>query len=421
MMTRDIQETNTLTIDHIGGRGDGVSRDDERAVHVPYTLPGEVVEVVQSGDKARLVSIVTPSPLRITPICQHFGVCGGCSLQHWDEAAILAWKGDLVARALARKGIDVEVGPAIAAWGIGRRRASFHGKMGPKGFEFGFAQAKSHKIEQLNECPVLTATLQSAMPRLRALAEGLAPKSETIDLVVTETPTGLDVDVRNAGKVGRFERRGLERLGHLADAAGVGRLTLHGHTAVSRASPRVKMGDAIVAIPAGAFLQATRAGEEALVAKVLEWTAGRKHVADLFSGIGTFALRLKETAQVTAIESDPAAVAAMKQAADGRAGGKTLTAIARDLYRAPFTPHEMKGIDAIVFDPPRAGAEAQALQIARSKVGLAIAISCDPTTFARDAAILIEGGFVLREIMAFDQFRFTSHVEIAAKFVRPKK
>ncbi len=420
-MTSDIQETNALTIDHVGAKGDGVSRDHERAVHVPFTLPGEVVEVVQRGEKARLVSITSPSPQRVAPICGHFGVCGGCSLQHWDEAAILAWKGDLVARALSRKGLDIEVSPAIAAWGSGRRRASFHGKQGSNGFEFGFAEAKSHKIVSINECPILTASLQAALHRLAVLAEGLAPKGETIDLIVTDTPTGLDVDVRNAGKVDRFERRGLERLGHLADAAQIGRLTLHGHTAVSRVSPRVKMGQAIVAVPAGAFLQATRAGEDALAAKVLEWTKGAKHVADLFAGLGTFALRLKDNAQVTAIESDPTAVAAMKQASDALAGGKTLTAIARDLYRAPLTPHEIKGMDAIVFDPPRAGAEAQAFQIARSKVNLVVAISCDPATFARDAAILIEGGFKLDEIIAFDQFRFTSHVEIAAKFTRAKK
>lgn len=420
-MTSDIQETNALTIDHIGSKGDGVSRDDERAVHVAFTLPGEIVDVVQRGERAQLVSVTQASSERIAPICKHFGVCGGCSLQHWAQAPLLAWKGELVSRALARKNITVDVSPANAAWGIGRRRASFHAKMGSRGFEFGFAEAKSHQLVNISECPILTPTLQAALPRLRNLAEGLAPKGETIDLIVTETPTGLDVDVRNAGKVDRFERRGLERLGHLAGAAEIGRLTLHGHTAVSRVSPRVKMGAAIVAVPAGAFLQATRAGEDALVGKVLEWTKGAKHVADLFAGIGTFALRLKDTAQVTAIESDVAAVAAMKQASDALAGGKTLTAIARDLYRAPLTPHEMKGIDAIVFDPPRAGAEAQAFQIARSKVNLVIGISCDPSTFARDAAILIDGGFVLAEIMAFDQFRFTSHVEIAAKFVRPKK
>jgi 23S rRNA (uracil1939-C5)-methyltransferase len=420
-MTRDIQETNPLTISYMGSHGDGVSRDDERAVHVPFTLPGEVVDVVQRGERARLVAVTSPSAERIAPICQHFGTCGGCSLQHWDEKPMLAWKGDLVTRALARRGVSTEIGAAVAAWGHGRRRATFHARTGPQGFEFGFAQAGSHKIVNIVECPVLSPGLQAALPRLRALAQGLAPKSDTIDLAVTETPTGIDVDARNAGKMDRFERRGLERLGQLAETAQIGRLTLHGDVAVSRASPRVKMGQAIVAIPPGGFLQATRAGEEALAAKVLEWTAGCKHVADLFSGLGTFALRLKGNAQVTAIEADAAAVAAMKQASDALAGGKTLTAIVRDLFRAPLTPHEMKGIDAIVFDPPRAGAEAQAVQIARSKVNLVVAISCDPATFARDAAVLIEGGFEMVECVAFDQFRFTSHVEIAAKFVRAKK
>jgi 23S rRNA (uracil1939-C5)-methyltransferase len=228
------------------------------------------------------------------------------------------------------------------------------------------------------------------------------------------------VDVRNAGHIDRFERKGLERLGELAQGAQIGRLTLHGQTAVARTIPRVKMGKAIIALPAGAFLQATSAGEEALSAKVLAWTTGAKHVADLFAGLGTFALRLKETAQVTAIEADVGAVAAMKQASDALAGGKTLTAIARDLFRAPYTPHEMKGVDAVVFDPPRAGAEAQAVQLARSKVKTVVGVSCDAATFARDAAILIAGGYKLTEIVAFDQFRFTSHGEIAAKFERSK-
>jgi 23S rRNA (uracil1939-C5)-methyltransferase len=421
MTMTDIQETYHLTIDHVGAKGDGVSRDDDRAVHVPFTLPGEVVAAIQQGDRAELVKVVTASPERVTPPCPHFGVCGGCSLQHWAEAPMLAWKGDVVTRALARKHISAEVGAAHAAWGNGRRRASFHGKNGPNGFVFGFTQARSHKIEAIRDCLVLSPTLRAAIPRLEELAKALVLKNETIDISVTETPTGLDVDVKGAGSIDRFERRGLERLGALAETASIGRLTLNGQVAVSRSVPRVKMGDAIVALPAGAFLQATRAGEEALAQKVLEWTKGKKHVADLFAGLGTFALRLKANAQVLAIESDPAAVAAMKAASDALAGGKTLTAIARDLFRAPLTPHEMKGIDAVVFDPPRAGAEAQALQIARSKVGLVVAISCEPATFARDAAILIEGGYVLKEIAAFDQFRYTAHVEIAAKFIRPKK
>lgn len=416
----DIQETYRLTIDHIGGQGDGISRDSERAVHVPFTLPGEVVDAVQRGDRAQLVSLIQASRDRVAPPCPYFGTCGGCRLQHWADAPMLAWKGDLVARALARKGLDVSVGPAIPAWGQGRRRATLHGKNSAKGFDFGFTAAKSHKIQPIEDCLVLTPALRGALPKLAVLAQGLALKDQPIDLAVTETPTGLDVDASGAGDVSRFERRGLERLSALAEAAGIGRLTLNGQIAVTRSPPRVKMGEAIIALPTGAFLQATRAGEEALAAKMLEWTKGRKHVADLFAGLGTFALRLKEHAQVLAIEADIDAVAAMKQASDARAGGKSLVAIARDLYRAPLTPYEMKGIDAIVFDPPRAGAEAQAVQIARSKIDLVVAISCEPATFARDAAILVAAGFVIDEIVAFDQFRYTSHVEIAAKFTRKK-
>lgn len=407
-----------LTIEHIGARGDGVSRDQDRAVHVPFTLPGEQIEANQRGDRATMVKLLQASEERIKPVCGHFTVCGGCSLQQWREEPYLSWKAGLVERALQRVGLEVAVAPTTPAWGQGRRRATFHGKYAGPRFLFGFAQAKSHQIEPISSCPVLTPGLNAAIPRLAILAEALAPKQETIDILVTETPVGLDVDVRNAGRIDKFERKGLERLAALAEAADIGRLTLHGQTALTRVTPRVKMGQAIVELPAGAFLQATRAGEEALAAKVLAWTQGRKHVADLFAGIGTFGLRLKEKALVRAIESDPHAVAAMKKASDGLAGGKTLIAEARDLFRAPLAPLEMKGLDAIVFDPPRAGAEAQSAQIARSKIDLVVAISCDPASFARDARILLDGGYRLAEIETFDQFRFTPHVEIAAKFVR---
>jgi 23S rRNA (uracil1939-C5)-methyltransferase len=417
-MNKSIQEAETLHIAHIGARGDGVSRDHDRAVHVPFTLPGETVLANQRGDRASLVEVLTPSLERVTPVCGHFGVCGGCALQHWDQAPYLAWKADLVTRALARQNIEVDIGPTEPAWGRGRRRASFHAKHTPHGFVFGFTQARSHQIEPIEACPVLTPGLNAALGRLSTLAEALAPKQETIDLVVTETPVGLDVDVRQAGRLESFVKKGLERLANLAQAADIARLTLHGQTALSRNRPQVKMGNAIVDLPSGAFLQATRAGEEALVARVLSWTQGRKHVADLFCGVGTFALRLKETALVRAIEADPLAVAAMKKAADALAGGKTLVAETRDLFRAPLAPLEMKDLDAIVFDPPRAGAQAQSEQIARSKIDLVVAISCDPTSFARDARILLDGGYKLAQIETFDQFRFTPHVEIAAKFVR---
>ncbi|MEN9874525.1 MAG: hypothetical protein RL186_1422, partial [Pseudomonadota bacterium] len=269
-MNTDIHETTALVIDHVGGQGDGVSRMDGRAIHVPFSLPGEVVRVVEGRARARVLEIETPSPERTAPVCQHFGVCGGCALQHWQDAPQLAWKGELVSRALARRGIIHDVAPALAVWGNGRRRANFHGRLGPSGFDFGFAQSKSHAIVDLAQCPVLTPTLQDSLPRLRALAKALVRKGEGLDLAVTETPTGLDVDVCGAGHMAGMGQRGLERLSQWAQEAQIGRLTLHGQTAVERTPPRVKMGRAIVTLPTGAFLQATKAGEDALARQVLE-------------------------------------------------------------------------------------------------------------------------------------------------------
>lgn len=417
-MTNFIQETQTLHIAHVGARGDGVSRDHDRAVHVPFALPGEVVHAEQRGDRARLVRVLEPSIERIDPVCPHFTRCGGCALQHWAEQPYLAWKAGLVSRALQRVGIEVELPPSQPAWGAGRRRATLHGKRTGPRFVFGFTQARSHQIEPITVCPVLTPGLAAALPRLAQIAEALAPRQDGIDVLVTETPVGLDVDVRQAGRLAKFDRKGLEKLAGLVEATQIARLTLHGETALSRVTPRVKMGPALVELPAGAFLQATQAGEEALAARVLDWTAGARVVADLFAGIGTFALRLKDKAQVRAYENEPQAVAALKKAADGLAGGRTLTAEVRDLFRAPLAPLEMKGLDAIVLDPPRAGAEAQCVQIARGPVNTIVYVSCDPASFARDARILVNAGFKLDEIETFDQFRFSAHVEIAARFVR---
>jgi 23S rRNA (uracil1939-C5)-methyltransferase len=413
-------DSRTLTIDVVGAKGDGLARDAAGdIVAVPHALPGEIVEAAITGGRGRLERIMQASPERATPPCPHFGVCGGCALQHWAEAAQLAWKGAQVTQALARRGVAFEVGPARAAWGAGRRRAGFHAVRKGEATVFGFAQARSHALVDVRECPILTPGLQTALPRLRTLAEGLAPRNgEPIGLAVTETRAGLDVDVTGAGRMDAFARRGLERLAGLVEAAGLARLTLHGETALMREPPSVRIGSASVALPPGAFLQATHAGEEALSALVLEWTDGAKVAADLFAGLGTFALRLKERAAVRAHEGDAAAVAALKRAADAMAGGHALTAETRDLFRAPVAPLELKGVEALVFDPPRAGAAEQVEQIVRAKVPVVVAVSCDPATFARDARTLIDGGFALDRVVALDQFRFSPHVEVAARFSR---
>lgn len=408
----------TLAIHSMGAKGDGLADDNGAVVAVPFSLPGETVRAVARKGRGDLIAVETASPDRIAPICPHFTVCGGCAVQHWADTPVAAWKGGIVSQALARRGIEAEVAPARPVWGAGRRRVSLHARWDKGTLVMGFSQARSHTLVDLTTCPVLTPGLMSALPRLRALAEGLVPKGEDVSLAVTETLTGLDVDMTGAGRMDRFARKGLERLAGLVEAADLARLTLHGETALARRQPQVRMGDAIVTLPAGSFLQATLAGETALAGLVMDWTRGAKRIADLFCGLGTFALRLKAQGEVRAWESDAAAVAALKRASDSLAGGHRLTAETRDLYRAPVAPLELKGIEAAVFDPPRAGAAEQAVQLARSKVPLVVAVSCDPGTFARDARTLIDGGYRLQEVVALDQFRFSTHVEIAARFSR---
>jgi 23S rRNA (uracil1939-C5)-methyltransferase len=400
----------------MGARGDGVVADADGAVHVPFTLPGERVQAHVRGQRGLLETVQEASADRVPAPCPHFGVCGGCALQHWSERPYLAWKAGLVVRALERAGLTADIGLAIPAWGRGRRRASFQARWQVGEVRLGFSEARSHTLVPVEACPVLTPSLAASLPQLREIAALLMPRDASVTLAVTETLTGLDVDLRGAGRVARFGRSGTERLAQAAQ--GLARLSLEGETAVSPAPPQVRIGVATVPLPTGAFLQATQLGEETLAAKVLAWSAGAKRIADLFAGLGTFALRLKALAPVLAVETDRPSVAAMVAGANALAGGHRLEAQERDLFRAPLAPLELKGIDTVVFDPPRAGAQGQCEQLARSKVARVIAVSCDPQSFARDAAILVGGGFTLVEAVAVDQFRWSPHVEIAARFER---
>lgn len=407
-----------LQITALGAQGDGLARlDDGTAVHVAGALPGETVSALVAGPRGQLQEIVTASADRTPPPCPHFGTCGGCAVQHLAEAPYLDWKAGLVRTALERVGIAAPVAAATPAWGEGRRRASLHARWQGSALQLGFARARSHELVEIDHCPVLSPALNDQLAQLRALAGALVPKDARASIAVTQTLGGLDVDITGAGAVARFGRSGFERL--VTAAQGLARLSFEGEPAVTPGQPQVKVGTAVVDLPPGAFLQATQAGEDVLAARVVAWSQGAKRIADLFAGIGTFALRLKAIAPVLAVESDKAAVAALTRAANGLAGGHQLRAEARDLFRAPLAPLELKGVDTVVIDPPRAGAQAQCEQLARSPgVTRVVSVSCDPVSFARDAAILVAGGFRLTDLEAVDQFRFAPHVEIVARFQR---
>ncbi len=406
-----------LTISRIGHRGDGVVDTAGGAVFVPYTLAGETVEVEPfpgHPDRRHLLRIDTPSAERIAPVCPHFAVCGGCQTQHWNFTRYRDWKRGLVVEALRQAGLDAPVGEMIDAHGEGRRRAVFHARRGGRDvLDVGFAAYRAHVIVPIDRCPVLAPSLEGAIPAAWAIAEALGA-AKPLDVQVTATDVGLDVDVRGSGPLGAGQTAALARL---ADTHRLARLTRHGDLVVQRTPPSLRIGKATVALPPGAFLQATAEGEAVLARLVIEHVGKAKSIADLFCGVGPFALRLAERARVTAADLDAPAVAALREAAKA-SGLKPVTAEARDLFRRPLAPAELKAVAAVVFDPPRQGAEAQARQLAASKVPLVIVVSCNAATFARDARILVDGGYWLTAVTPVDQFRYSAHVEIVGRFER---
>jgi 23S rRNA (uracil1939-C5)-methyltransferase len=408
-----------LAIDHVGHRGDGVAIENGQAIYVPYALAGETVEVAAvpgHPDRRRLLQVERASPKRIAPFCPHFGICGGCAIQHWDNESYRAWKRNLVVEALAQAKVAAEVAPLIDAHGLGRRRITLHARMGThEVLKVGFAAASSHDIIPVDRCPILDPGLSGALDAAWAIAEPLISMGKPLDIQVTSTLNGLDVDVRGSGALPSTMIAALSRL---AEQHRLARLTRHGELVLMRAPPAVTIGTAQVILPPGSFLQATVAGEETLARLVSDHCQRAKHIADLFCGVGPFALRLAAKSRVAAFDSDAGAIASLQKAATSTAGLKPVKAEPRDLFRRPLLPQELRDFDAVVFDPPRQGAQAQATQLAASKVPTVIAVSCNAATFARDAKILIDGGYRIEGVTPVDQFRHTPHVELVAKFRR---
>jgi len=408
-----------LVIDHVGHRGDGIGFTGGESLFVPYTLAGETVEVepvADHPDRRSLMRVEHASPQRIDPFCKYFGACGGCAIQHWQPEAYRAWKRQIVVDTLAHAGIECDVAALIDAHGAGRRRITVHARRGGDGeLRTGFAAANSHAIVAISECPILDPGLRGALNAARALAEALKPTAKPLDIQVTAASNGLDVDVRGSGPLSTAL---IASLSEIAQLHGLARLTRHGELVLMRSPPTIEIGAARVILPPGSFLQATLAGEEALAALVSGHCKRAKHIADLFCGVGPFALRLAAKARVSAFDSDAGAVTALSKAVTSVSGLKPVKAEARDLFRRPLMAQELRDYDTIVFDPPRQGALAQVKQLAVSKIPVVIAVSCNVATFARDARILIDGGYKIEGVTPVDQFRHTPHVELVARFRR---
>jgi 23S rRNA (uracil1939-C5)-methyltransferase len=407
-----------LLIEAMGGEGDGVA---EGGAYVPFTLPGERVLASGRGERRDLVEVLQPSAERVEPPCPHFGVCGGCALQHWDHAAYLARKVERLVGTLARQHLEAEVLPAYAAGPGTRRRIALHARRGTReDARAGYKARKSWDLVDVSVCPISDPRLQAAIPALKRLAAPLFehPKSAPT-LHTTLTATGIDVDISGVeAKSGGLSADARMQVAERAAEADFARVTIGGEVAYLARQPQVKLGPAVVALPAGAFLQATPGAEAAMASFVAEQAAGAARIADLYCGVGTFTFRLAQVAPVHAADFAAEAVGALSSALASAPGLHGVTAEARDLVRRPVLAEELRKTDVAVFDPPRAGAAEQTAELARSGVARVIGVSCNPATFARDARVLVDAGFRLERVLPIDQFLWSPHVELVGVFGR---
>jgi 23S rRNA (uracil1939-C5)-methyltransferase len=411
-MTEPLEQISIVALD---AHGHGLTAN---GAIIPGALPGERALIKLEGKRADLIETLDASPDRAEPICPWFGRCGGCAAQHMSASLYSAWKRGLVVEALERERVAAKVRDLVDGHGAGRRRATFHARF-PHGQpdEVGFMLARSHDIIAIDDCPLFSASMAGAIPAARALSRDLRGLMKPLDIAVSATLDGLDVDLRGSGPLGRDEAQKLARTAETLDLA---RVSNHGEIVIERRPPRVPFGEALAKLPPGGFLQATEAGEAWLAQFAELALADTKRVADLFCGAGAFALRLARRHEVFGADADPAAIAALARAAAATPGLRKLQAETRDLFRRPLQAQELAAFDAALIDPPRAGAIEQARALAASTLPLVVSISCNAETFARDARILIDGGFQVESVTPLDQFRFSAHVEIAAVFRRPK-
>ncbi|ARE40643.1 23S rRNA (Uracil-5-) -methyltransferase RumA [Rhodovulum sp. P5] len=399
-------------IERLSLRGEGLTAD---GITVPLTLPGEEIEGAAADGRIPSPRIVTPVPERVRAPCPHYSGCGGCALQHASDAFVADWKMQVVRRALDGQGLEAPVRPIVTSPPETRRRAVLAGRRTKKGVLIGFHARASDVIVEVPDCRLLHPDLLAGLPACEDLTSLGASRKGALALTLTRSEDGLDIAVAEAKPL---EGGLFAELAGVAERHDVARLTWNGELIAERRPPRQRMGRAFVAPPPGAFLQATEDGQAALTAAVVEAVGSAANIADLFAGCGTFALPLAERAQVHAVEGSRAMLAALDAGWRRATGLKRVTTETRDLFRRPLLPDELRKLDAVVLDPPRAGAEAQVEQIAASQVPVVAAVSCNPVTFARDARMLCAAGFRIDWVQVVDQFRWSGHVELAARFSR---
>ncbi|MEM5502178.1 RNA methyltransferase [Ahrensia kielensis] len=408
----------TLEVKSLGALGDGIAAN---GVFVPGALPGDVVEANVEKGRASVRTWQIKSDLHVTPVCKHFGDCGGCKMQHLDMAAYSAWKASLVSDALSQEGIHIDLQPMVTCEPNSRRRAVFSVVVKDEGVDVGFQRAGSNHVVAIEECHVITERLAGATQTIGQLAKTFQPRGKTASFTVLDTRTGFDVSVSGDYKLKDNDRRAISAF---AVKTKLARVTVNGETIIENNRPMLSLSGFDVAPPAGGFVQAVQTIEDVMVQLVCDHLSKCKRIADIFSGSGTFTLPLARIGSVVAAEGEAAALNALDRAWREAAGKglKPLKTEKRDLHHRPFMAKELELMktQGAVFDPPRAGAEMQAKELAKSKVKRIAAVSCNPTTLARDLRILIDGGYTLQSVTPLDQFLWSPHVEAVALLVRGK-
>ncbi|WP_170411078.1 class I SAM-dependent RNA methyltransferase [Ruegeria arenilitoris] len=403
--------TQHFTINRLGHQGDGIANGP---VYAPRTLPGEVVSGTLVGQLLTDIRVETPSDQRVKPPCRHYKACGGCQLQHAADDFVADWKVEVVRTALAAQGLEAQMRPIHTSPERSRRRATIAVRRTKKGTLAGFHGRASDTITEIPDCHLLDPALIAAIPVAEALAILGGSRKGVLAVTLTLSEGGLDVAVKGGKPLdGPLELA----LAQATEKHGLARLSWDGEVIAMRQPPMQRFGGAGVVPPPGAFLQATKDGEQALLQAVLQAIQGAKRIADLFAGSGTFSLPLAENAEVHAVEGEAAMTDALDQGWRRAQGLKRVTTESRDLFRRPLMPDELKSFDAVVLDPPRAGAEAQVAELAQAQRPVIAYVSCNPVTFARDAKTLVNAGYTLEWVQVVDQFRWSSHTELAARFV----
>jgi 23S rRNA (uracil1939-C5)-methyltransferase len=406
----------TWTVARLGHHGDGIA---DGPLYIPRALPGEVVDGTPAstpgGDRLRDVRIVTPSPHRVRAPCAHYRACGGCALQHAADGFVADWKADVVRTALAAQGLAAPIAGLHTSPPRSRRRATLAGRRTRGGALVGFHAPASDTLVPVTDCHLLAPPLAAMLPVLHALTLAGGSRSGEIAFAMTATDTGVDIAATGGKPADRVLTAALVAA---AGQPGVARLTWDGDVLAVFAAPTLRIAGVPVAPPPGAFLQATADGEAALVAAVTDALGDAGPVVDLFAGLGTFTLPLARHRAVHAVEGDATLTGALATAIRQEQGLKSVTVETRDLFRNPLPPEDLNRFAAAVIDPPRAGADAQTRALAASRIGTVAMVSCNPATFARDARILTDAGFSIDRIRVVDQFRWSPHVELAARLTR---